>query len=180
MNTDTCPDCSNHPCDCGIPAGCTPRTDELANRLIPIAENITATTAQTIITQVLIDVLTLTTKLETELAAVTEQRDELLRYNEEFRKEYDQAIEQRNEIDSMYHKIIKEVLECDPIPACQREDDQLEPPWEIIARIRKQRDRLAEAMTRIKNIYENPEKGCIPSSSDMYDEALQSLTTNEL
>lgn len=75
MNTDTCPDCSNHPCDCGIPAGCTPRTDELANRLIPIAENITATTAQTIITQVLIDVLTLTTKLETELAAVTEQRD---------------------------------------------------------------------------------------------------------
>jgi len=76
MNTDTCPDCSNHPCDCGIPAGCTPRTDELANRLIPIAENITATTAQTIITQVLIDVLTLTTKLETELAAVTEQRNQ--------------------------------------------------------------------------------------------------------
>ena len=76
MNTDTCPDCSNIPCDCGIPAGCTPRTDELANRLIPIAENITATTAQTIITQVLIDVLTLTTKLETELAAVTEQRNQ--------------------------------------------------------------------------------------------------------
>ena len=118
--------------------------------------------------------------LRRELKAVTEQRDELLRYNEEFRKEYDQAIEQRNEIDSMYHKIIKEVLECDPIPACQREDDQLEPPWEIIARIRKQRDRLAEAMTRIKTIYENPEKGCIPSSSDMYDEALQALTTNEL
>jgi len=42
----------------------------------------------------------------------------------------------------------------------------------------KQRDRLAEAMTRIIRIYENPEKGCIPSSSDMYDEALQSLTTN--
>jgi hypothetical protein len=42
----------------------------------------------------------------------------------------------------------------------------------------EQRDRLAEAMTRIINIYENPEKGCIPSSSDMYDEALQSLTTN--
>jgi hypothetical protein len=44
---------------------------------------------------------------------------------------------------------------------------------------KQQRDRLAEAMTRIKNIYENPEKGCIPSSSDMYDEALQSLTTNK-
>ena len=40
---------------------------------------------------------------------------------------------------------------------------------------KQQRDRLAEALTRIVNIYENPEKGCIPSSSDMYDEALQSL-----
>lgn len=77
MNTDTCPDCSNEVCNCGIPAGYTPRTNGLANRLIPIAENITATTAQTIITQVLIDVLTLTTKLETELIAVTEQRDRL-------------------------------------------------------------------------------------------------------
>jgi len=49
-----------------------------------------------------------------------------------------------------------------------------------IRSVAKQRDRLAEAMTRIKTIYENPEKGCIPSSSDMYDEALQSLTTNKL
>jgi hypothetical protein len=48
-----------------------------------------------------------------------------------------------------------------------------------LVRLKEQRDRLAEAMTRIVNIYENPEKGCIPSSSDMYDEALQSLTTNE-
>jgi len=45
--------------------------------------------------------------------------------------------------------------------------------------VTEQRDRLAEAMTRIKTIYENPEKRCIPSSSDMYDEALQSLTTNK-
>jgi hypothetical protein len=44
---------------------------------------------------------------------------------------------------------------------------------------KRQRDRLAEAMNRIVKIYENPEKGCIPSSSDMYDEALQSLTTND-
>ena len=54
--------------------------------------------------------------------------------------------EQRDDIDSMYHKVIKEVLKCDPIPACKREDDQLEPPWEVIARIREQRDRLAEAL----------------------------------
>ena len=51
----------------------TPRTDELANRLIPIAENITATTAQTIITQVVADILTLTTELETELTAARKE-----------------------------------------------------------------------------------------------------------
>jgi len=44
----------------------------------------------------------------------------------------------------------------------------------------EQRDRLVEAMENIIRIYENPAKGCIPSSSDMYDEALQSLTPNEL
>ena len=43
---------------------------------------------------------------------------------------------------------------------------------------RNQRDRLAEALKRIVTIYENPEKGCIPSSSDMYDVAIQSLTPN--
>lgn len=42
--------------------------------------------------------------------------------------------------------------------------------------VTEQRDRLMEAMTRIVNIYENREKGCIPSSSDMYDEALQFIT----
>jgi len=57
--------------------------------------------------------------------------------------------EQRDSIDSMYQKIIKEVLECDPIPACKREDDQLEPPWEVIARTREQRDRLAEALRKL-------------------------------
>jgi hypothetical protein len=51
----------------------------------------------------------------------------------------------------MYQKVVAACLRCDPIPACQREDDQLEPPWEVIDRIlrerdeaRGQRDRLAE------------------------------------
>ena len=43
----------------------------------------------------------------------------------------------------------------------------------------KQRDRLAVALLNIVSIYEKPAKGCIPCSSDMYDEALQSLTTKE-
>lgn len=43
------------------------------------------------------------------------------------------------ELESMYGKIIREILLCDPIPASQRADDQLEPPWEVIARMRKER-----------------------------------------
>jgi hypothetical protein len=37
---------------------------------------------------------------------------------------------------SNYQRIIKEVLECDPIPASKRLDDKLEPPWEVVKRIR--------------------------------------------
>jgi hypothetical protein len=86
--------------------------------------------------------------LEAELATVTEQRDE---------------------IDSMYHKIIKEVLECDPIPACKRENDHLEPPWEVFARIREQRDMLAKALEKVSRSWNYVE---------VAREALQSLTPN--
>ena len=44
----------------------TPETDALANRLMPIAENITPSTAQAIITQVITEVLMLATKMERE------------------------------------------------------------------------------------------------------------------
>jgi hypothetical protein len=150
-------------------------------------------------------------ELAQKLEVAWEQRDELLRYNEEFRKEtlicadcdairkeeYDQAIEQRDEIDSMYHKIIKEVLECDQIPACKRKDDQLEPPWEVIARVREQRDRLAEALQACREdsvellgercFWQN-EPRCdyqkryqeTRDNVTRADEALQFLTTNEL
>jgi hypothetical protein len=63
-------------------------------------------------------------------------------------------IQQRDEargLEAMYQKVVAACLRCDPIPACQREDGQLEPPWEVIDRIRcerdearGQRDRLAE------------------------------------
>jgi hypothetical protein len=42
------------------------------------------------------------------------------------------------QLEADYQKIVTEVLKCDPIPASQRSDDQLEPPWEVIARIRHQ------------------------------------------
>lgn len=101
-------------------------------------------------------------RITSEIRAVTAQRDEwkanhdnqvsinqLLRDRPDLKDRaasVDKLIEQLDNIDSMYHKVIKEVLKCDPIPACKREDDQLEPPWEVIARIREQRDRLAEAL----------------------------------
>jgi hypothetical protein len=87
-------------------------------------------------------------------------------------EELDRVTEQLVSIDSMYHKIIKEVLECDPIPACQREDDQLEPPWEVIARIREQRDRLAEALREMQYCHTD-------KAERMANEAFQYLTTNE-
>jgi hypothetical protein len=100
-----------------------------------------------------------------------------------------ELIEQRDRLDSMYHKIIKEVLECDPIPACKREDDQLEPPWEVIARIREQRDRLAMALKNLVKANETWNQGMMdvigrpPNWNDSYlneaKQALQSLTTNE-
>jgi hypothetical protein len=112
-------------------------------------------------------------ELERELIAVTEQRDQwkdkYIQQNKDLgyelrdpngtiwseckrlQTELDVVTKQRDKIDLMYHKIIKEVLECDPIPACKRKDDQLEPPWEVIARVREQRDRLAEALKNISS-----------------------------
>lgn len=39
-----------------------------------------------------------------------------------------------------YQRIVVEVLACDPLPASTRSDDQLEPPWEVITRVRQERD----------------------------------------
>jgi hypothetical protein len=108
-------------------------------------------------------------QLETELTAVTEQRDELLRYNEAFRKEtlicadcdsiskeeYDQAIEQRDKEREIYQKSYSAEL--------ARSNHY-----------KHQRDRLAEALKIITGY----------PSSDEYiystaEQALQSLTTKE-
>jgi hypothetical protein len=86
--------------------------------------------------------------------------EKLERERDEAREELTAVTEQRDRL----QKIIDE--QCRVSSVCRE--------------YREQRDRLAEAMTRIKTIYENPEKRCIPSSSDMYYEAIQSLTPNEL
>ena len=47
-------------------------------------------------------------------------------------------------LEEMYQKVVAACLRCDPLPACQREDDQLETPWEVIDRIRCERDQLQQ------------------------------------
>jgi preprotein translocase subunit SecA len=61
-------------------------------------------------------------------------------------RELAEAKEQRETLEGMYHKVVSACLRCDPIPASQREDDELEPPWEVVDRVKRQRDRLAEAV----------------------------------
>jgi hypothetical protein len=101
MNTDICPDCSEHPCDCGLPAGYQSDIRFAAN----FAPHIKVVEA-------------------TKVAEIIQQRDELLRYNEAFRQEtlicancdaiskeeYDRAIEQRDKLAEAlkYQKELKE------------------------------------------------------------------------
>jgi hypothetical protein len=53
-----------------------------------------------------------------------------------------------------YHKIISEILKCDPVPACKREDNKLEPPWEVISRIRKENAALREELKLSHDVVE--------------------------
>jgi chromosome segregation ATPase len=106
-------------------------------------------------------------RLTSEIRLVTEQRDDLLRYNEAFRKEtlicadcdsiskeeYDQAIER---VDGLRSGI-------------DYASDQLH-------KVTEQRDRLAEAIRKHKETLPFAPQPC---DKKLY-EALQSLTTNEL
>ena len=51
-------------------------------------------------------------------------------------------------LESMYAKVVAVALDCDPIPAKDRADAKLEPPWEVFARVKRERDRLAEAILK--------------------------------
>jgi hypothetical protein len=86
--------------------------------------------------------------------------------------------EKVKQLEADYQKIVTEVLKCNPIPASQRSDDQLEPPWEVIARIRqqllaceKQRDELLAALK------DTTRKA---SSSRKYPEAEEKWYTGDL
>ena len=75
--------------------------------------------------------------LTKEQGAVTISRNG---YVQELERELDEALS----LEAMYQKVVAACFRCDPIPACQREDGQLEPPWEVIDRIRCERDKLQQ------------------------------------
>jgi len=191
QTTDTCPDCSDSPCDCGIPAGYQPDIRFAAN----FAPHIKVMEAS-------------------KVAEIIQQRDDLLRYNEAFRqealicsncdaiskKEYDQAIEQ---LTAAQEEI--ERLQCAGIHSCH---DNCERPNCVLRReikeiteqrdglrsgidyasdqlaaVTEQRDRLAEALNRIanNNVQDLPETDYayeLGRMEGIAKVALQSLTTN--
>ena len=67
---------------------------------------------------------------------------------------YESSLEELKEetLESMYAKVVSVALECDPIVAKDRADDKLEPPWEVFARVKRERDIwIAEAERWRKN-----------------------------
>lgn len=150
--TDTCPDCSEHPCDCGIPAGYQSDIRFTAN-FAPHIKVIEAT----------------------KVAEIIKERDDLLRYNEAFRqealicadcdaiskKEYDQAIEQRDEMtlrweltnDSLFDKRALADRLAEELTTTRQAHDVVVLAFRKVdaelATVTKQRDRLAEALQKV-------------------------------
>jgi predicted RNase H-like nuclease (RuvC/YqgF family) len=56
-----------------------------------------------------------------------------------------------------YIKIIAEVLKCEQRPACEQPDNQLEAPWEVVARLRAQNDQFSDNLSAVGKAY-NAEK----------------------
>lgn len=80
---DTCPDCSNHPCDCKIPAGYTPtpRKNKTAVRLYDEAQVFEGSRPSGLLIQGGDEIL----RLERELTAITEQLKAARRLAEKYR-----------------------------------------------------------------------------------------------
>jgi len=72
--------------------------------------------------------------------------------NEHLKKKLESQCDITHGLDTLYQRIITEVLECAPISASEREDGTLEPPWEVVARVREDRDKLRAENERLKII----------------------------
>ena len=69
--------------------------------------------------------------------------------------ERNETVHKFAEIDADYQKIVSEILECNPIPASLRIDDRLEPPWEVVRRIRlslAEKDKQIAALTTERDL----------------------------
>jgi hypothetical protein len=71
---------------------------------------------------------------------------------------YESSLEDLKEetLESMYVKVVSVALDCDPIPAKDRADGKLEPPWEVFARVKSERDMLAEVAQAVWDRWETP------------------------
>lgn len=67
-----------------------------------------------------------------------------LKTEEKLKKDLKVINEAYTDLDEMYSKIVAVSLECDPIPAKDRDDGKIEPPWEVFARIKRERDEARE------------------------------------
>jgi len=74
--------------------------------------------------------------------------------------ERDAAEKRAEEVEGGYQKMISAVLNCSPLPAKDRPDDQLEPPWDVIRRMKRERDEArAELLALSCAFKENDEIG---------------------
>ena len=75
---------------------------------------------------------------------------------------YESSLEELKEetLESMYAKVVAVALECDSIPAKDRADGKIEPPWEVFARVKRE---LAEAQNLLKQCLSAMPVGYIPT-----------------
>ena len=71
-----------------------------------------------------------------------------------------------------YQKMIAAVLECDPIPASKRGGRELELPWDVIRRIKRERDRYASACIEHSEVADEA-----IHRADRYEEALKKIAS---
>ena len=69
-----------------------------------------------------------------------------LKTEEKLKKDLKVINEAYTDLGEMYSKIVAVSLECDPIPAKDRDDGKIEPPWEVFARIKRERDEAREQL----------------------------------
>jgi hypothetical protein len=74
-------------------------------------------------------------------------------------------------VESMYAKVVSVALDCDPIPAKDRADGKLEPPWEVFARVKRERDEWADKWAELS-------RSCVKDIAQLEEELNEWKTLN--